>query len=561
MRRLSFFFILLGTMSLHAQNVGIGTATPATKLEVVDGTLSFRVGGDRISLRDNAGAGSNHYPYLEIRNLSGVRAFYLGWGIQGSYVDFRLENGNDLNISGGNVGIGTSAPTQPLHVAGNLRLDNAFMPGNNAGTTGQVLVSQGAGTAPVWQNPSWAGICASATADYVQKWTGTELCNTIIRDNGTAVGINAAPTSSDVTYVYRPSTNTGGGKSTLRAYRAGTSGATNGGTSWSTGSADVALKAYNLWGNNYTAALGAYGYTDYSNSAVAVFGDISSSNDTWIGYRDANDTRWGVWSDGIGRFKDRLFVEDPAGGGIASTAIPNYRFVVQTPGRPYMLVVDEVDTLVRIGRQNGGLTGDNSSKCLDGFTTYINYFVDIDGGTASGQVLGVGSVEYLVDGLNHLFVSDDFSPVRSSCSGSQPAVNLGATSNRWRYIYLQNSPNVSSDARLKKNIQNLSYGLNTIMKLRPVSYQWKDEIQELPDDRGVMLGFVAQELLKVVPEVVSTHHYEWTDENKTSFVKKENQTYGVHYAELIPVLVKAIQEQQQQIQELKAEVQRLKAEK
>lgn len=49
-----------------------------------------------------------------------------------------------------NVGIGTSAPTQKLHVAGNERLDGAFMPNNLPGNTGQLLTSAGAGIAPTW---------------------------------------------------------------------------------------------------------------------------------------------------------------------------------------------------------------------------------------------------------------------------------------------------------------------------------------------------------------------------------------------------------------------------
>jgi len=47
-----------------------------------------------------------------------------------------------------NVGIGTNAPTQRSHVAGNLRSDSAFMPGNQAGAVGNILLSQGAGVAP-----------------------------------------------------------------------------------------------------------------------------------------------------------------------------------------------------------------------------------------------------------------------------------------------------------------------------------------------------------------------------------------------------------------------------
>lgn len=66
---------------------------------------------------------------------------------------FRTNNTEQMRVmSGGNVGIGTVTATQRLHVNGNLRVDNALMPGNNAGTAGQILRSQGAGVAPVWSS-------------------------------------------------------------------------------------------------------------------------------------------------------------------------------------------------------------------------------------------------------------------------------------------------------------------------------------------------------------------------------------------------------------------------
>jgi hypothetical protein len=40
-----------------------------------------------------------------------------------------------------NVGIGTNAPRERAHVAANLRLDNAFMTGNQAGAVGNILLS------------------------------------------------------------------------------------------------------------------------------------------------------------------------------------------------------------------------------------------------------------------------------------------------------------------------------------------------------------------------------------------------------------------------------------
>lgn len=59
-----------------------------------------------------------------------------------------LVLGNNVN-----VGIGNTAPAEKLHISGSLRFDGgSLMPNGNAGTSGQVLTSQGAGFVPAW-NP------------------------------------------------------------------------------------------------------------------------------------------------------------------------------------------------------------------------------------------------------------------------------------------------------------------------------------------------------------------------------------------------------------------------
>jgi hypothetical protein len=77
----------------------------------------------------------------------------LQWG--SAWLGGNLSVGGSGSITGslsvsGNVGIGTSAPAQKLHVVGNVQFTGALMPAGAAGSTGQVLVSQGAGTAPQW---------------------------------------------------------------------------------------------------------------------------------------------------------------------------------------------------------------------------------------------------------------------------------------------------------------------------------------------------------------------------------------------------------------------------
>jgi hypothetical protein len=60
-----------------------------------------------------------------------------------------------MRIDGsGNMGIGTNAPLQKLDVNGNLRLAGAFMPGNTAGAIGDLMMSTGPGSAPIWFDES-----------------------------------------------------------------------------------------------------------------------------------------------------------------------------------------------------------------------------------------------------------------------------------------------------------------------------------------------------------------------------------------------------------------------
>ena len=104
--------------------------------------------------------------------------------------------------SGQNVGIGEPSPTEKLHINGNLRLQGAFMPNNLPGNTGDVLISQGANTPPIWQPPgrgnSTIALCGTAAPNYLVKYDGNSdiLCNSIIYDDGTMAGIGTTTLSA-----------------------------------------------------------------------------------------------------------------------------------------------------------------------------------------------------------------------------------------------------------------------------------------------------------------------------------------------------------------------------
>jgi hypothetical protein len=91
----------------------------------------------------------------------------------------------------------------------------------------------------------------------------------------------------------------------------------------------------------------------------------------------------------------------------------------------------------------------------------------------------------------------------------------------------------TSDARLKTDIHPLGASLEKVLRLRGVRYHWKSE-----PDGGARIGFIAQEVRDVVPEVVYT--------NPT------DGYLGLNYAELTAILVEAVKEQQIMIDALTA---------
>ena len=96
--------------------------------------------------------------------------------------------------------------------------------------------------------------------------------------------------------------------------------------------------------------------------------------------------------------------------------------------------------------------------------------------------------------------------------------------------------NVSSDARLKDNIQSLDHGLETVMRLKP--YRYEKRRQEQSNAQGSPeYGFLAQDVSDFLPEIIGRSN-------------DPDGTLNLNYTALIPILARAIQEQQKTIVEL-----------
>jgi hypothetical protein len=98
------------------------------------------------------------------------------------------------------------------------------------------------------------------------------------------------------------------------------------------------------------------------------------------------------------------------------------------------------------------------------------------------------------------------------------------------------SYNTSSDYRLKQDLKEYN-GLELVSKIKTYDYEWKS-------DKTRAFGVMAHELAEVLPYAVQGE-------------KDAEMMQSVDYSKIVPILVKAVQEQQAQIEELKAKINNL----
>lgn len=96
--------------------------------------------------------------------------------------------------------------------------------------------------------------------------------------------------------------------------------------------------------------------------------------------------------------------------------------------------------------------------------------------------------------------------------------------------------NLNSDARIKEKVANINQETSFLNNLRPVSYYWNTKGKEKGGDNSLQYGFIAQEVEKVAPNLVNTD----ADGYKS-----------VNYIQVIPVLVKSLQDHALELQKEK----------
>ena len=150
----------------------------------------------------------------------------------------------------------------------------------------------------------------------------------------------------------------------------------------------------------------------------------------------------------------------------------------------------------------------------------------------------------------------------SNTSATNFVIEAVSTTDKWGHIiasnldyyfnlngsgkgYINNSTGAYtavSDARLKKNISDCSYGLEQIKQLRPVTFNMVDE----SDSDKKHVGFIAQEVKAVIDEAVDD-------------LPSDDRYYGLDKSGLVPVLVKSIQELSAKLDAAEARIAALEA--
>ncbi|MCC5927001.1 MAG: tail fiber domain-containing protein [Bacteroidetes bacterium] len=205
-----------------------------------------------------------------------------------------------------------------------------------------------------------------------------------------------------------------------------------------------------------------------------------------------------------------------------------------------------VSVSVREGSRNVGLQAGVDGS---GHNTGLRLFVDRNGTSSIGAEIHADTALVLYG-----YTTSDFG---ATFSGLQ--INGD--------INYSGSLNNTSDRNLKENIRPIGDALGVVMQLNPTSYTFRGNGSwyGLPLSTGTHYGLIAQEVEAILPALVRDNVHTYTEPSEEVGPSGGELTMtmeykSLNYTELIPFLIKAIQEQQVQIEALQAEIERLNRE-
>lgn len=237
------------------------------------------------------------------------------------------------------------------------------------------------------------------------------------------------------------------------------------------------------------------------------------------------------------------------------------------PSSVYNMTGIYSEVMVRAGRGfaakfNGGRVGLQSMAQYPHLGTDDGYRYGVMGYGSYGQIRNVGIYAVGGSGTQTGLTSTLNYGILSSAIGSGNtnygiyAQASGATTNWAGYfngnVHCIGTVTWTSDEKFKEDVTALESNIENMKKLKPKKYQFKKD-QKLRFDSGNHFGFLAQDLEKIYPDLVSITKHKivkdpMTGEEGEIEGVEEIEYKSINYIELIPILVETFQEQQEIIE-------------
>lgn len=578
-------------------NLGVGTTTPLTKLVVSNN------GAQGIEMDYSVGLDANYIQsYDRVANKNVDLAYYMAVGVTGSH-RFYTNGAERMRIDkDGYVGINTNTPISPLNVNGNTIITGSTTLFNNGGT----LDLRGINHSYIQWYPdnstrrAYFGFASSGSTNIILE-NENASGNIVLVTNNRFVGINKyTPTSpldvngnatvtgsitatSDITSagtISSPTMTTTNFSSTNLIV--GSSTELSGSTTLFNDGATLNLRGVNSsiiqWYPDSNIRRSYFGFSPTSPTNIILENEISNGNIALI----TNNGRIGV-----NKYTPNTTL-DVGGNALITGSLTTTGNVVVTGSLTLNSLITasgDIMTSTNIRTRGGVIDLGNSGGNRTAFINSDSDKLEISrttnhpmwfstNGTEKMRITGGGNVGIgtiapphkltvvettatdtsLFSNTNASFTNACIVPATTRISGTNCFFIYG-TANSINTFQVYNNGNVGntnssygglSDIKLKENIVNTTPKLEKLKQVRIVNYNFKED---LGYESFKQIGVIAQELEQVFPGLI-----EETPDRDTKGKLLNTTTKSVKYSVFVPILIKAIQEQQAQIEELKLQV-------